>query len=255
MGMKSLIENRNPFGALLGVSALIAALLYVAGFTCRWSYYYNFGIQHLVFSLNFQSFLITAIELIRLPKNFFITLIALLFPLIVINGLLRMLHHFAQKGNSSGRLQKTAKGIISLLALDSPLVIDAIRAVVLFYMTFMLSAQIGYARYQEHIVNDINNPLPAVSLVFEGREDSKDFTLQCGADSDASVHVIGDIKKINTIRDAYRTCNSPDITWRLLYRDSDAIYLFASRPAGMQQGKRPLTLIVPNDGHTFLVME
>jgi hypothetical protein len=41
MGMKSLIENRNPFGALLGVSALIAALLYVAGFTCHWRFFSN----------------------------------------------------------------------------------------------------------------------------------------------------------------------------------------------------------------------
>lgn len=255
MGMKSLLENRNPFGALLGVSTLIAALLYVAGFTFRWSYYYNFGVQHLVFTLNFQSFLITAMELIRRPENFFIALFALLLPLLVINGLLRMLHRAAFESTNNGWLQKTAKSLTTLLALDSPLVIDAIRAVVLFYMTFMLSAQIGYARYQEHLVNDINNPLPAVSLVFEGREDGKDLTLQCGADSDAPVRVIGDIKKINTIRDAYRTCNSPEITWRLLHRDSDSIYLFASRPAGLQKGKRPLTLIVPNDGQTYLVME
>ncbi len=110
MGMKNLIENRNPFGALLGVSALIAALLSVAGFTCRWSYYYNFGVQHLVFTLNFQSFLITAIELIRRPENLCLSLLALLLPLIVVNLLLRMLHRAATEGTNNGwaRVGKSA---------------------------------------------------------------------------------------------------------------------------------------------------
>ena len=57
-------NNPNPFAALIGVLSLIVALLYVAGFAYRWSYYYNFGVQHLVFKLNAQTFLVTAFVLV-----------------------------------------------------------------------------------------------------------------------------------------------------------------------------------------------
>jgi len=41
-------EKAQPFSALIKASSLIVAVLYLAGFSFRWGYYYNFGVQHLV---------------------------------------------------------------------------------------------------------------------------------------------------------------------------------------------------------------
>src|SRR5260370_27211087 len=75
----------QPFGALIAASSLIVAVLYLAGFSFRWSYYYNFGVQHLVFGLSFQSILTASMEMIKLPANLLITTVSLIATLLIVN--------------------------------------------------------------------------------------------------------------------------------------------------------------------------
>jgi hypothetical protein len=111
--------TRQPFGALISVSSLLAALLYVAGFAYRWAYYYNFGVQHVVFKLGVQSFLVTAIELIRTPHNLLFFLIWVAMPVVAFNLGLNALSSAAGRPDIFGKLA----GITGrALGLTSPLV-------------------------------------------------------------------------------------------------------------------------------------
>jgi len=60
----------SPFKALLASWSLMAAVLGVAGFSLRWSYFYSFGVQNLVLKTPITSLPIYAIEFIRNPENF-----------------------------------------------------------------------------------------------------------------------------------------------------------------------------------------
>ncbi|MDI6790744.1 MAG: hypothetical protein QME44_08660 [Thermodesulfobacteriota bacterium] len=251
MKIREVTETRNPFGALIGVSSLIIALLYLAGFSFRWSYYYNFGVQHVVFKLNFQSFLVTAIELIREPRNFLLSLLIIIGPLIVANGVIRFIKHSASIDRHR-ILSKCAAVPIKLFCLDSPLVVDAIMAILLLYSTFMLSSHLGYTTFKKHIINSPDNPLPAVTMIVEDNENK--LALGCGCE-ETPVQLIGNARKIRIIQEAYQTCNSETTKWRLLYRDDESIYLFASRSEKLIGHARPLTLIMPNTKKTYLIME
>jgi hypothetical protein len=44
-------DKAQPFKALIAASSIIVAVLYLAGFSYHWSYYYNFGVHHLFFGL------------------------------------------------------------------------------------------------------------------------------------------------------------------------------------------------------------
>ena len=41
----AIVSKAQPFGALIAPSTLVVAVLYLAGFSYRWSYYYNFGLS------------------------------------------------------------------------------------------------------------------------------------------------------------------------------------------------------------------
>ena len=124
--MAKLSEKVNPFAALIGVSSLLAALLYVAGFSYRWSYFYNFGVQHLVYKLGFQSFLITALELIRTPRNIVLVLLAIVIPVLVLNLLLAGV---AKAADSNKRSLRRVAIPLGWIGLQSQLVVDLLRAV------------------------------------------------------------------------------------------------------------------------------
>lgn len=254
MDIQKTMERAHPFGALIGVSSLIAAILFVAGFSYKWSYYYNFGVQHLVFQQNVQAFLITSIELIRQPKSLWFTFLFILCPLIVLNFVIATIRRASQ--SAPEKLHGKIGGFLTrVLGLDSPLVVDAIRAGLVVYACFMVSAELGYAAFRSHIIESHHNPLPRVSLVFDQTLENGELPLACGASEEIPFQFIGNAKILRTIQESFRTCNSPQLTWRLLYRDAEAIYVFASQPKGVGGDGRPLTLIVPNDGKTFLVME
>jgi len=247
------LKQGNPFGALIGVSSLIAAFLYVAGFTFRWSYFYNFGVQHLVFKLSLQSFLITAIELVRLPRNILLSFVFIVVPFLALNGSLRLVRWAAESG--ANKFYKTpALAIIRLLGLESPLVVDALRALVILYCTFMWSSHIGYTAFQKDIVNTPDNPLPAVTVVLDRQTAEPELGVACWPEGTANLEIIGNARRIRNLQEANFTCNSDTVTWRLLYRDDACIYVFASQPAQVIAGKRPLVIVIPASSKTRLVI-
>lgn len=252
MDVKQVLEKSNPFGALLGVSSFIVAILFVAGFSFRWSYYYNFGIPHLIFQLPFQSFLITAIELVREPTNMGLVFLFIILPVILLNGLISAVRRLSQTARSP-YVRKTATVITRLFGLDSSLVVDGLRAFLIVYTTFMVSSNIGYKTFIRHTVDSPQNPLPPVTLVFEGKEGNQFLPLICGS-SGGPVQVIGDAQKIREIQETHLTCSGKMVTWRLLYRDDNTVYLFASEPKQVIKGRRPLTLVVPQNKSTIMVI-
>jgi hypothetical protein len=246
------LEKGNPFGALIGVSSLLAALLYVAGFTFRWSYFYNFGVQHLVFKMNFQSFLITAIELVRVPRNILLSIAFIVVPLILLNSLIRLVRRVQESGTN--RFSRTLAAAARLFGLESPLVVDALRALVIIYGTFLWSSHLGYTTFQKDIVNTPDNALPAITIVLDRQKGDPELGVACWPEGTTNLEIIGNARKIRDLQDTSFTCNSDSVTWRLLYRDDASIYVFASQPAHIIKGRRPLTLVIPASAKTHLLI-
>jgi hypothetical protein len=239
-----MVETAQPFSALIGISSLLVALLYVAGFAYRWSYYYNFGVQHVVFKLGVQSFLVTAIELIRTPRHLLDFVIWVIGPLVLFNVSLAAIRVVVRRVTA-------LKLLFGKLGSGSRLTADLLRAAILVFATYLFASQIGYDEFRSDLVDSKSNSLPAVTAIVEGRGF---HALSCGAVPDKATQFIGDAERLRTLQEAYRSCNSQTITWRLLYRDDSEIYLFASRAAGTDSGGRPLTLVLPNKD-IYLLME
>jgi hypothetical protein len=281
------MEKRNPFSSLIAVSSLIAATLYVAGFAYRWSYYYNFGIQSIVLDFNVQSFLITAIELVREPKNLLRVLYWIIFPLIVLNFLVEQArkllilnlqgqapspkHEVATNSRKPELpiLKKSLKLLIKYsrkilifplkqVDLDSSFVVDLLRMVLILYTTYFLSSQVGYEQFQEHIIDSPNNTLPIISAIVQEKSEGEKLAISCGSKGRISwdnVGVIGSLRNIRDLQEYNRTCSLEGTQWRLLYRNDKSIYMFASMPKDKIRGQRPLTIVLPNNDKTYLVLE
>ena len=240
----------QPFGALIAASSLMVAVLYLAGFSFRWAYYYNFGVQHLVFNLSFQSILTASMEMIKLPINLLITAVSLIATLLVVNFVIAAVRRVADPERSRGRWSIVGAAA-QLFGFENQLVTDSVRAVAIFYVVYMLSSQMGYAQFKRHVVNSQENSLPVVTAIIQG-DANQEMALACGKEWKALPNLIGDAALVKNIVDYHRTCTLGTSVWRLLYRDEKSIYLFASEPE--QKGK-PLTIVLPNTDKTILIME
>jgi hypothetical protein len=280
------MERNNPFGSVVAVSSLIAATLYVAGFAYRWSYYYNFGIQSIVLDFNVPSFFITAIELVREPENLLRVLYSIIFPLIVLNFLVeqaRKLLILNLQGQAPPLTHEVATNLrkpeVSILKkklkllvkysrkilifslnqvdLDSSFVVDLLRIILILYTTYFLSSKVGYEQFQEHIIDSPNNTLPIVSAIVEEKSNGKTLAISCDSQNRLSwdnVGVIGSLKNIRELQEYNMTCGREGAQWRLLYRNDKSIYMFASMPKDKIRGQRPLTIVLPNNDKTYLVL-
>lgn len=242
--------NAQPFSSLIAASSLVAALLYVAGFAFRWNYYFNFGVQHLVYNLSFQSTLTASMEMIKKPLNLVLTAVTLTGTILIVNVIIYGMTKVAE-WNPANRLGMMTASTVRLLGMKEKLVTDSIRAAAIFYAVYMLSSQMGYWQFQEHVKNTPGNKLPVVTAVIE-TEGKQNITLACGKDWKELPNLVGDAKLLGSIRDYHRTCSLDNTVWRLLYRDDKSIYLFASQS---NDTVRPLTIVLPNTDKVFLVME
>lgn len=238
----------QPFKPLIAASSLILALLYLAGFAFRWSYYYNFGVPHLVFSFSVQAILTASMELIKEPRNLMAVALVLIVSLVVVNLLISAARRTSQ-WQRPGKLQTLIAAVVRLLGFENALVIDCARALVVFYVVYMLSSQVGYSRFRKDIVNSRENLLPAVTAIVEGDDN---LPVACGKQWPTGTNFVGNGKLARELEQYHRTCTSETTVWRLLYRDDKSIYLFASetKPIG-----RPLTVVLPSTDKTILVME
>jgi hypothetical protein len=237
----------------------VAALLYVAGFAFRWNYYFNFGVQHLVFNLSFQSTLTASMEMIKKPRNLALTALCLAGTVLIVNVLIEGLRAVA-RSQRPGRLRKFVGSAARMLGIENALVTDTVLAAAIFYAVYMLSSQMGYWRFKQDVLNSPQNNLPVVTAIIE-TDSKQELSLACGKewkempkkpDLPNLPNLIGDPKLLRSIQQYHQTCTLNNTVWRLLYRDDKSIYLFASQT---DDKVRPLTIILPNTDKVFLVME
>jgi hypothetical protein len=198
-------ETPAPFGTLAGWTTIVGAILFLAGFAYKWSYYYNFGVQHLVFRQTVQQILVASIELIRLPQNLFFTIVFIGGPLLLLNllivGIPRLNAKLPTKWGDG------LSGLGSSAGLNSPAFLDVLRAVVILYACFMVSAQIGYYAFQNDTVDADSNVLPHVTIVWAKSDDTPRHVLGCGVSDLNGIQLIGDDKLVRFIQENHRTCN------------------------------------------------
>ncbi|MGC5939736.1 hypothetical protein [Ralstonia pseudosolanacearum] len=253
MQPSSAAKPSNPFAALIGVSSLVAAWLYVAGFSFRWAYYYNFGVQPLVYSLNIQSFLIVALEFIRTPRALWLLLLSVVVPVIILNLSLIGVRLLA---NERTAFASAISSLLQRIGLSSPLVVDGLRAFVIVFATYRLGSQLGSEAFLVDVSNSPQNTLPIVTAVLEVGKESSALALACGATPGKPPPYIGDADHLRNLVQFSQTCNIDNVTWRLLYRDENFIYLFASQvQKDGEYPRRPLTLVLPSSKSTYLIME
>jgi hypothetical protein len=238
-------ERVAPFASLLAVSSLVLALLLVAGFSYRWTYFYNFGLRDLALQAPTQSIAISALELIRTPRDALFTLAVVVLPFLTLNALLTFLPRLLPQASS-------------LLGFENRLVADALRAVVLIYSAFWAGSQSGWAKFSSHVVENAGNTLPTVTAVLNPGSPESALSFACkpsdftaaGAAQVAVPAVIGSPAAVRELRDGL-ACNTPNTrSWRMVYRDEKFIYLFATGGGAV----RPLTIVLPNNDKLVLVL-
>ncbi len=230
---------------------MVVALRYLACFSYRWSYYDNFGVQHLVLQKSVHSVLMSAIELILDPRSASLTLIWVALPLLAQNSVFAVA---ASLPLPAKRLRFVGLAV-KVFGFDSSFLRDVLRAAILMYGCFMVSSEIGSAAFRRDVADGPSNPLPRVTLLFSRGPDDSASALGCGLSDLQNIRVVGDAEGLATIQRFRRTCDSDTMTWRLLYRDDKFTYVFASQPAELIAGARPLSIMVPNDTKALIIAQ
>jgi hypothetical protein len=238
-------EQIAPFASLLAVSSLVLALLLVAGFSYRWTYFYNFGLRDLALQVPAQSIAINALELIRTPRDAVVTFSIVVLPFVALNVALFLLVRY---------LPRSARS----LGLENRLVSDSLRAIVLIYSAYWAGSQSGWEKFKAHVVESASNTLPTVTAVLTAGSPDNALPFSCKpGDWDTTENtpkalpsLIGAPNALRELREGL-ACNTPNSrSWRMLYRDEKFVYLFAT---GSGAG-RPLTVVLPNTDRVVLIL-
>ena len=151
----------------------------------------------------------------------------------------------------------------SLLGLNSPLIVDSVRASLVIYTAFIADAVAGTRDYTYN-VQEATSALPRVSAVaLANPSDTKEQGVQLPIASDTrqlkdrstteDPRFIGDVQIIRRLIGGGACSSAETGSWRLLFRDDKFVYLFATvRKAA---GVRPYTLVLPIADRLALVME
>jgi hypothetical protein len=248
------MHDSSPFVALVGVASLVVAVLYLIGFSFRWSYYYNFGAQHIIYKLEFQTFLVAAFELLRSHTHFALLILMIASPMVALNLLLTAL------GTSKAQAWQRIAQLLTTTGLLSPLVIDVLRALIVIAPSYYVASSAGTDLFRQHLFSDQTNPLPTVTVLLNVDSAGATSALLCGADAKKAEQAtfIGQPGFFSYLQKFYKTCNLDSTrSWRLLYRDDAQIIIFAAEaqpniPNSSTAG-RPLTLVLPAAASAALV--
>ena len=236
-------QRAQPFSSLIAVSSLLTAALFVAGFSYRWSYYYNFGVSQIVYGLTLQSFLIAATEMIREPASLSYTVPLLILAVVILELFLavirilflRILPHLSRKVST----------FLLSSRFDYALAADCARGATLLFTIYALASSIGYSHFLTAIEDSPYNPLPLATTMLSSS--SEVSFLRCGAGFNEKSALIGDLKGFRDKMLTNITCSSQSTgSWRLLHRDSDFVYLFRSLKQNSLSGSKPLTIVLPS---------
>lgn len=135
------VEVPTPFKALLGGWVLIVVVLSVAGYSFRWNYYYNFGLHSLVLSAPLESLPVYAIEIAR-NSTFLVDFLRLGLIYLLPYQLALLALRKAQDARNA-RVRTTTRALVHTLALDNPLLVDALLAALILLVAFRAGGEAG----------------------------------------------------------------------------------------------------------------
>ena len=246
-----------PFKALIAASSFFVLVLAVAGFSLRWNYYYNFGLQNIVIEAPLSSLAVSAVEIIRTPENIGTLLLLgleFLVPYQILLGLLQWL------SNSRHLVLKRSFEIAARFSgLDNALIPDIIRASLIVFVAFRAGGIAGSRDYLVNVV-EATSRLPRVTAIANPATDAAKtapFPIACDTrplldrTPGAALAFVGDPQTVTQLKGGI-ACSSDTQTWRLLYRYDRFAYLFLTVT---QLGRRPETLVIPNGDRLTLVLQ
>jgi hypothetical protein len=246
-----------PFKALIAASSFFVLVLSVAGFSLRWNYYYNFGLQNIVIEAPLSSLAVSAVEIIRTPENIgTLLLLGLEFfvPFEILLGLLRWLSNSRHPVlKRSGEIAATFSG------LDNALFADIVRASLIVFVAFRAG---GIAGSRDYVVNvvEATSRLPRVTAIANPAEDAAKtapFPITCDTrplldrTPGTAPAFVGDPQTVIRLKGGV-ACSSDTQSWRLLHRDDKFAYLFLTVT---ELGRRPETLVISNADRLMLVLQ
>ena len=241
--MESESQRIKPFSSLIAISSLLTAALFVAGFSYKWSYYFNFGVPQIIYELNLQSFLMAAIEMIREPQSLIYTVPLLVLAVISLE-LLLVVTRIAFMRLFQYVPRKVSAFFVSS-RFDYVLAADCARGATLLFAIYALASSIGYSHFLTAIEDSRYNPVPLVTAVLSSSGEVSH--LGCGKGFNENTAVIGGLKAYRDKMLGNITCNSQSTgSWRLLHRDSNFIYLYQSLDPNTFSGSKPLTIVLPS---------
>jgi hypothetical protein len=248
----------RPFKALIAASSFFVVVLAVAGFSLRWTYYYNFGLQNIVIEAPLSSLAFSAVEIIREPENI-VTLLRLgLEFLVPFEILLWVLQRLSRSPRPFLRRNNEIAAIFS--GLRGSLFADVIRASLIVFVAFRAGGIAGFDDYKVNVV-DGTSQLPRVTAIVNPADDAaKNAAFPFACDTRPLVDrttptavpaFVGDPQTVTRINSGI-TCSSDTQRWRLLYKDDKFVYIFLTVT---EYGPRPETLIIPNSDRLALVLQ
>jgi hypothetical protein len=240
----------GPFKALIAAWTFVAVAISVAGFSQRWAYFYNFGLQDLALAAPLSSLPVFAVQALRDSQNLgtcLLMILEFLLPLQIAEIGIQALRVWRERS----RAAKMVFSGVAALGLTNPLVLDSIRAALVVYIAFVVGGIAGYRDYLFN-VSEVTSRLPHVTLV--GRQGENGLPWECGSSngkSGAGKFFIGSPLTVRRM-EMSATCSPDWSTWRLLYRDDHFIYVFNTV---QDLRSRPDTLVVPTESRAVIILE
>jgi hypothetical protein len=242
-----------PLVSALTGPALVGAVLYVAGFSYEWAFYYNFGLEHLARQLPTLSTAMAAFEVVRDTADALYTVALLAVPQI----LLAIVSSFGRTFSRSSLrpVQLLASAIAAALDAGNGLIRVVLSAFLLVYAAAFAGSSAGTHAYRTLAI-EADNRLPRVTITGD-----IDTHIRCeqhsglampSTDTTISDAFIGSAGPLAELRGG-RACNLPgQSSWRLLYRDEKFVYLFQTLRS--TNAGRPMTLVLPASEKQILIL-
>lgn len=242
----------TSFKALFAGWSMIVVVLSVAGYSFRWNYYYNFGLQSLVLAAPLESLPVYAIEIARNPKFVVDLLVLALLYLLPFHVALLLIER-ARRARD-GRVRNATQVIVHALGLDNRLLVETVVAAIVILIAFRAGGEAGYRTYINNAAES-TSVLPKVTAIARPGAKESPLPIDCdtrtfkGAEDLKTPPFIGDPDVVGSLA-AGLACSTTSWSWRLLLRDEKFTYLFATV---QDPAHRPHTVVLPTSADVTLV--
>jgi hypothetical protein len=240
----------GPFSTLVAAWSIVVVVIAVAGFSVRWNYFYNFGLQSLAVQTSVTALPLYATEILRRPEALLITLKLAAKYWLTFEILVAATRFLAKRSLSVTRIAAAIGPSPIGLAAS----VDALRLGLLIFVAFLAGAAAGDEDFRASIVE--SSVLPKITAIDTATGEHR-LPFLCGAADvpkpPSSTAFVGDADLARLLTAAGSFCDSDKRSWRLLYRDKDFTYVFAtvSKPLA----RRPETLILRNSDKLVVILK